>query len=509
MSVRLFDRIRSGVSSLSVFVAVVTPVLFPAAVLPAAETPPNVLFIVVDDLNCMTGFMGDANAKTPHMDRLAEQGTVFTNAYCQAPICGPSRASVMTGLYPHTTGIYGHINDEEIRSVSRETAWCTYLPEYFHQHGYITAGIGKLFHQHVPEGVLDISGGRVAGFGPRPKARMNYEAEYTQTDWGAFPERDEQMPDFQSARWAAEWLQDRKRGRSEGSDAEGTQPFFLAVGFLRPHVPWHVPAKWFERYLPGTLELPPYLPNDLDDVPAFAQAVNAVPMMPTTAWAKENGEWEKILQAYLACVTFADDCVGTVLSALEESGEAENTVIVLWSDHGYHLGEKNRFAKHALWREANQVPMIIAGPRLPAGQRVNQPVGLIDLYPTLIDFCHLPPNPQLEGVSLAPLIEDPRRPWDRPVLTSYGKHNVALTGTRYRYLRYEDGSEELYDLQDDPHEWKNLATDADLAETKARLSQWIPKEQADWAEKSVNDINNSMTDQKRRLGARAPIMGSD
>ena len=229
----------------------------------------NVLFIAVDDLNDWIGCMhGHPNTKTPNIDKLAARGTLFTNSHCQAPICGPSRASLMTGLYPSTTGIYGQIYDDDIRNANSATESSTFLPEYFRQNGYKTMGVGKLFHTHAPKGVFDISGGRAPGFGPKPEKRMKWEGKSgpdyqgTATDWGPFPERDEEMPDYQSAQWVRDRLNE-----------EHEKPFFLAVGFLRPHVPWHVPQKWFDLHPEEQLELPPYLPSDYDDIPEIGRQV--------------------------------------------------------------------------------------------------------------------------------------------------------------------------------------------------------------------------------------------
>ena len=471
------------------------PLLLALCQVPVNAAQPNVLLIAVDDLNAWAGFMGGhPNAATPNMDVLARRGSVFLNAYCQAPICGPSRASLMTGLYPHTTGIYGHINDRDIRLVNEATVEAIFLPEYFRRHGYETLGVGKLFHQHAPNSVFDVSGGREAGFGPKPADPMNWKAESTQTDWGPFPATNEEMPDYRSAEWAIKQLQQ-----------ERDKPFLLAVGFLRPHVPWHVPQEWFERHPLDKIQTPPYLPSDFEDIPILAAAVNAAPMMPTAEWAIEHDEWREITQAYLACVSFVDHCIGMVLEGLEESPYADNTIVVLWSDHGYQLGEKNRFAKHALWREATRVPMIIAGPNLPARQQISQPAGLIDLYPTLIELCQLPPNDCLEGKSLVPLIRNPALEASSPALTAYGRGNFAISSERFRYLRYEDGSEELYDLLTDPNEWNNLADYDQFQEIKSRLREFIPEHEAAWARDSSNPITDYFDKQKERLGVQAPV----
>ena len=325
---------------------VVCMVLTCASVVVGAERKPNVLMIAVDDLNDWVGFLsGHANAYTPNMDRLAARGTVFENAHCQAPICGPSRASLMSGLLPSTTGIYGQIKDDQIRKDNAATKNVTFMPEYFRNAGYKTMGIGKLFHDHAPKGVFEVSGGRKGGFGPYPKKRIKWPTpevnkkiflgkKYkTSTDWGAFPDKDEKMPDYDNATWAVDQLQQVH-----------DRPFFLAVGFARPHVPWLVPQKWFDLHPIDKVQLPPYVKGDQDDVPEISKRMHEMEQMPTAEWAQSSGKWKEIVQAYLACTSFADACVGRVLDALDKSTYADNTIVVLWTDHGYHLGEKNPFA---------------------------------------------------------------------------------------------------------------------------------------------------------------------
>ena len=444
---------------------------------------PNVLFLAVDDLNDWIGCLdGHPNTLTPNMDRLAKRGTLFTNAHCQAPICGPSRASLMTGLLPSTTGIYGQINDRNLRKASDATRDAPFLFEYFRDQGYHTMAIGKLFHSHVPEGTVDESGGRARGFGPKPPKRLKWDATKTSTDWGPFPERDDQMPDYQSAQWSAERLR-----------RDYDRPFFLAAGFLRPHVPWHVPQRWFDLHPPETLTTPPYLASDYDDLPEIAIRLAEVPMMPTTKWAVESKEWKNIVQAYLACVSFVDHQVGEVLKALDESPHAGNTVVVLWSDHGYHLGEKNRFAKHSLWERATRAPLMFAGPGLAKGQVCGKPVGMIDLYPTLADLCGLPANPRNEGHSLRPLLDDPGSPWPYAAITTYGRNNHAVRTEHHRYISYEDGSEELYDHRQDGNEWHNLAGEAEQRATIARLRKHLPAVNAPWSPAAPYDYNPYLT----------------
>ncbi len=455
---------------------------------PGDAGPPNILFIAVDDLNSWLGCMqGHPQARTPNIDRLAERGVVFHNAHCQAPICGPSRASLMSGYLPSTTGIYGQIRDDRLRTASRQTGSTPFLPEWFAQHGYHTMGVGKLFHNHAPDGAFAESGGRVSGFGPKPPERLRWNRQGTSTDWGPYPEADEEMPDYGSAQWAAERL---------GRDHD--RPFFLGVGFLRPHVPWHVPRKWFDLFPPDELEMPAYRPGDQDDVPGISRALHALPMMPTTDWAIESGNWKNIVQAYLACVAFVDAQVGKVLDALESSPWADNTHVALWGDHGYHIGEKNRFGKHSVWEEATRTPLIVAGPGIAPGN-ARQPAGLIDLYPTLADLCGLPANSANEGRSLRPLLEDPdAADWPHAALTTYGRNNHGVRDEHYRYIRYEDGTEELYDHRDDAHEWTNLATDPDLDGVKQRLAAHLPAVNAPWSEQSVYDYNDYLTAHRKR-----------
>ncbi len=464
----------------------------------ATDNRPNVLFIAVDDLNtwlgCLTNY---SNTKTPNIDRLAARGVLFSNAQCQAPLCGPSRASLMTGLRPSTTGIYGMIDDDIIRSESNpSTKDIVFLPEYFKNQGYHTMGIGKLFHEHAPEGVFDESGGRVKGFGPVPAKRFVWDGHgtadrknygRTSTDWGAFPEADSLMPDHQSADWAVERL-----GRKYD------KPFFMGVGFLRPHVPLYVPQKWFDMHPIEGIQVAPYQSDDLDDVPTVGLQINDLPMMPTTEWAKKSGEWPKIIQAYLASVSFVDYQVGRVLDALEESGYADNTVIVLWSDHGYRLGEKGTFAKHGLWESATKAPLMFAAPDLPMGKVIGAPVELLSIYPTLLELCGLPAYGKNEGKSLVSLMQGEGASEKPIALTTYGMNNHAVVSEQYRYIRYEDGKEEFYDHKNDPNEWNNQADNPEYAREKASLEKHIPKVNAKWDAHSSYTFQPYFVEQKAR-----------
>ncbi|MFC1518606.1 sulfatase [Pseudomonadota bacterium] len=440
---------------------------------------PNVLMLIVDDLNDWVGPLGGhPNTKTPNIDKLAAQGTVFTNAHAPAPLCGPSRASIMTGLAPSSTGIYGHVHDDDIKAANDKAASSIFLSEYFKQHGYYTAAVGKVFHERVATDSFDNYGGRVKGFGPYPEKRMKWHDARTNTDWGAFPEKDEQMPDYDSAQWLAKQL-----GQSHN------KPFFMVGGFLRPHVPWHVPQKWFDLHPAADLALPAFLANDLDDVPDIAKKVTELPMMPTTEWAIENGEWRNMVQAYLASVSFVDSCIGIVLDALESSEYRDNTAVVLWGDHGYQLGEKSKFAKMALWERATRTPLIIKPPKAAKKQVSNQPVSLLDLYPTLLKICGLPENKALEGRDISPLLYKPDAQMDHAAVTTYGPNNHAVRTERFRYIRYEDGTEELYDHILDANEWLNLANNPKYQSIKDQLIQYLPRENAAWSPVSYYDGN--------------------
>ncbi len=459
----------------------------------SASEHPNVVMICIDDLNDWLGCMqGHPNSITPNIDRLAKNGVLFTNAHCQAPLCGPSRASLMTGLRPSTTGIYGMIDDDRIRQDNPATKNVVFIPEYFKNNGYHTMGIGKIFHHHAPRGVFDESGGRVPGFGPVPPKRFVWQGDPglegyagTSTDWGAFPAVDSLMPDYQSTQWAIKRL---------SRDYE--KPFFLAVGFLRPHVPWYVPQKWFDMHPLESIETPPYLVSDLEDLPPIVSEIDDLPMMPTTQWAIENEEWPKIVQAYLACVSFVDYYVGEILNALEKSDHNDNTIVVLWSDHGYRLGEKGTFAKHCLWDRGTKAPLIFAGKGIIEGQVVQSPAEMLSVYPTLLELCHLKPCSENEGISLVPILRGEKKSVGDFALTTYGWGNHGIRTENSRYIRYNDGSEEFYDHITDSNEWYNLVPSGDVQEEITRLKEFFPTTDVPYAKYSVYNFNPYFTKDK-------------
>lgn len=461
------------------------------------QKQPNVLFIAVDDLNTWLGCLNDySNTKTPNMDKLAAEGVLFSNAHCQAPLCGPSRASIMSGLRPSTTGIYGMISDNKVRSENPATKDIIFLPEYFRNNGYHTMGIGKLFHIHAPDGIFDESGGRVKGFGPLPEKRLVWDGfgtsdrkRYgrTSTDWGPYPEVDSLMPDHQSVDWAIERL-NRKYDK----------PFFLGLGFLRPHVPLYVPQKWFDMHPLDGIQVAPYQSDDLIDVPPIALQINDLPMMPSTEWAKESGEWKKIIQAYLACVSFVDYEIGRVMEALQNSEYGDNTIIVLWSDHGYRLGEKGTFAKHALWEPATKAPLMFVGPGLPKGKIIDSPAEMLSVYPTLLELCGLPAYEKNEGKSLLSTMQNEKEDDGAFALTTFAMNNHAVKADGFRYIRYEDGGEELYDHKNDPNEFKNQANNGDYKDKIEALKKYLPKINAKWDPLSSYTFQPYFVEQKAR-----------
>jgi arylsulfatase A-like enzyme len=286
-------------------------------------------------------------------------------------------------------------------------------------------------------------------------------------DWGPFPDRDEQHYDFQTAQWAIDKLKTSPQ-----------QPFLLAVGFSLPHVPCYAPQKWFDLYPDDDSLLPEAPEDDRDDVPDFAWRLHWQLPEPRLKWLKESGQWRPLVRAYLASVSLIDAQIGRLLAALKESGQAENTVVVVLSDHGFHLGEKGISGKNTLWERSARVPLIFAGPGVAADAKCKRPAELLDLYPTLIDLCGLPARDDLEGHSLLPQLRDAAAPRLQPAITTHGPGNHAVRNERWRYIRYADGSEELYDIAADPHEWHNLAADAKLADVKRDLAAWLPKTNA-------------------------------
>ncbi len=432
---------------------------------------PNVLFIAIDDMNDgITLFGEDRPFKTPHIRALARRGVFFSRAYCASAACNPSRAAILSGRRPHNTGVYG--NSTDWRAATRGGLT---LPAYFGKHGYYTAGFGKIYH-HKQDGAFNDPSAwdhfRKMDAQYMPAKKLNGAPGYgsRNTDWGAWPKDSEETNtmDYKSVSYAIEVLKKKH-----------DKPFFLACGIFKPHSPFFAPMKYHDLY-DEEIALPERKQNDWSDLPTGASR-----LMGSTKWfwndmmkveGEQKGSYRDFIRAYAACCSFADRSLGRLVSALDAGGHGKNTVIVLWSDHGFHLGEKNHIEKFALWEKANHVPFIIVDPRKAqsAGKTCVHPVDLMAIYPTLLELCGLPANETNDGISVAAQLTDPGRVLSRPALMTYGFNNHAVRTARWRYIRYADGTEELYDHKRDPHEWYNLASDPALGQVLSNHAKWLP-----------------------------------
>ncbi len=453
----------------------------------AADSRPNILFIAIDDLNDWIGCMkGHPQTKTPNIDRLAERGVLFTNAHCAAPVCLASRTAIFCGRYPHTTGVYSNWGATMGKAPPRE--W--QLPVHLAAAGYETLGAGKLYHSSGPKFFDDYfeteqrwspfsreqarykdaerpskgtnSPKHVIADGPGhrewvlplnglPSERNADSAEGESFDWGPAEVEDAEMGDARVTDWVVKKLGEKR-----------TKPFFLGAGYYRPHIPLFAPKRDFDALPPvEEIKLPSVLAADLDDIGKQGRQTARDPITAGThAIVAKNHQWQQAVRAYLACVTFVDRQIGRLIDQLDHSPHAQNTWIILWSDHGWHLGEKEHWGKWTGWRQATRVPLIIVPPRSsqsPRGSTCGAPVSLLDLYPTVAELCQLPKQDDAHGLSLVPLLAEPGRASDRRVLTSFDPGNYALSTDGWRFIRYASGEEELYDMGADQQEWHNLA----------------------------------------------------
>lgn len=452
---------------------------------------PNVLFISVDDLNDWIGCLGGhPQAKTPNFDRLAASGMLFTNAHCPAPACNPSRGAIMTGISPHVSGLYDNRQKMRERMPDAEL-----LPKHFSNHGYWSAGSGKLLHYFIDASSWD------AYYPPKetedpfprtyypPKRPVNLPRggpwQYVETDWAALDVTDEEFGgDWLVSKWIGEQLAKKH-----------DKPFFLACGIYRPHEPWFVPRKYFEPFPLEKIELPPgYRKDDLDDLPTAGKQRG-----PNRYFAhiQKEGQWKKGIQGYLASIYFADTMLGRVLDALENGPNKSNTIVVLWSDHGWHLGEKQHWQKYTGWRVCTRVPLMVRVPAgtagLPdgttAGTRCNAPVNLLSLYPTLTGLCGLPSKETNDGPSLVPLLKNENAEWPHVSITYLGRPgNFGVSGRRFRYIGYDNGDEELYDIKTDRYEWTNLAEKSEFSDHLAELKSHIPSKFAKYKNASAGSL---------------------
>jgi len=426
----------------------------------SAAPRPNILFIALDDLNDWVGCLGGhPQARTPNIDRLARSGVLFENAHCAAPACNPSRTAIFTGLAPNRSGLYD--NRQKMREILPNTEL---LPKYFARHGYWAGGSGKMLHyfidarswdEYYPKKETENPFPPHIKWGKRPKSLPHAGPwMYVETDWHAFDVTDDE---FGGDAKVADWV-------SGQLSRDHDRPFFLACGIYRPHEPWFVPKKYFDMFPLDEVQMPPGLKDDdLDDLPPAGKRRGPNRYL---AHIKKHGQWRQGIQAYLASIAYADAMLGRVLDALNKSPHRDNTIVVLWSDHGWHLGEKQHWQKFTGWRVCTRVPLIIhvpsGAPGLPEGsangRRCSRPVSLISLFATLTELAGLPNKPGIDGPSLVPLLRDPSTDWQSLATTFLNTPNAyAVSGERWRYIHYDDGGEELYDISSDPFEFNNLA----------------------------------------------------
>lgn len=434
----------------------------------------NVLFIAIDDLNDWIGPMGgNPQVNTPHLDKFANLSIVMNKAYCPATICGPSRSSLLTGRHCHNTGVYGNSNNLKKASKTKDLET---LPEYFGNRGYHTLTTGKIFHKHMTSEGLDEGHWAFHEVGKTKGSAggMLWKKQATHPDhkyggspmqWGATKAPLEKTKDYMNAKWTAEQFE---------RDFDG-KPFFMALGISRPHLPFFVPQKYFDMYPLDKVKPAPVKLDDYDDiVDANGKAFFKGPDATWLAVDKSNAHTE-LNRAYMASVTYADDCLGVVFDALAKSKYADNTIVMLWGDHGWYLGEKLKYRKTGLWEEAARVPFMVRVPGVNEGVKSDGVINLIDMYPTLIELCGLPENSNNDGRSFAKLIANPKMTWNEPTLSTMGHMNHALTDGRYRYISYKKGVQELYDHNSDPMEYNNLANNPEYAEIITKFKKQLPK----------------------------------
>ncbi|TWU61663.1 sulfatase [Crateriforma conspicua] len=418
---------------------------------------PNVLMIAVDDLNHWLTFMGrNPQAQTPNFDRLAKMGTAFTQAYCAVPACEPSRCALMGGRRPWVTGCY-----------KNGDKWKTHQPAgdglsaQFLKAGYYVAGAGKIYHgmqvhesewtEYMPQNGHTLNG-------PNVDKMDGYHVDKIHPNL-----KDDDLIDWHSTNYIIDRL-----------NRDDDQPFFLALGLYKPHLPFVVPRKYYDAFPLESIQLPPHREDDLDDLPPAA-----VKMARNGDHEKflKSGRWKAAIQSYLATCAYTDMNLGRLLDAFEKSPERDNTIVVFWTDHGWSFGEKEHWRKFALWEEPTRTPMIWVVPGMTKpSTRCERTVDLMSVYPTLCQLAGIPKPGHVSGYDITPLLEDPSASWDYPAITTHGYENHAVRTQQHRYIRYANGDEELYDSVADPYEWKNLANDPAFTSVKKDLAEWLPSD---------------------------------
>ncbi|MGL4555107.1 MAG: sulfatase [Gemmataceae bacterium] len=461
------------------------------ALVPLADAPkkPNVLFIAVDDLKPALACAGDPHAKTPNIDRLAARGTVFTRAYCQQAVCSPSRSSLLTGRRPDTTKVYDLVT--HFRTALPDVVT---LPQHFKDAGYHVRGVGKIYHggyDDAPSWSAPWEPTKGRNFGPgglKVMAELRAKAKADGSDVTRVRGLPFEAPDVDDGELNDGWTAGRAVELLKGRRGK-PEPFFLAVGFVKPHLPFVAPKKYWDRYDPAKLPVadssaapkgaPPFAPQFGGELRAYDGIPESGPVPEATA--------RKLVHGYYAAVSYMDAQVGRVLDALKEQGLADDTVVVLWGDHGWHLGDHGMWCKHTNYERATRAALVMSRPgQKAAGKATAALVEFVDIYPTLAEACGLARPDGVEGASFGPLLDDPGRPWKPAAFSQYpraagkGKGRVmgyAVRTARHRYVewRERDGgavvARELYDHESDPGEDVNVAADPANAEVMAGLAR--------------------------------------
>ncbi len=471
---KIFRSRRGAIAVLSLGISGLVMFSFLSFKPTRTATPPrklNVLFIATDDCNNDLSIYGNSQMNTPNFERLAKRGITFNRAYCQFPLCNPSRTSLLAGLNPDETKVF-----DNVKTIRQTHPDIVTLPQLFRKNGYHSARVGKIFHYGVPGDIgtngLDDSlswDQRVNPIG-RDKAEQSKVQNLTPArglgsalSFLSAEGTDEEQTDGKVATEAIRLLTEINQ-----------KPFFLAVGFFRPHTPYVAPKKYFNMYPVGKINLPNEPANDLDDIPQaafFTKPAN---------WGLSEAKRKEAIQGYHAAISFMDAQMGRLLDALDSLKLSDNTVIVLWSDHGYNLGEHGQWMKQSLFENSARVPMIISVPGGVAGKVSQRTVGLIDLYPTLADLCGLPVTHKLSGMSLKPLLRNPNAVWNRPAFTQVARGDImgrSVRTERWRYTEWDEGKagKELYDEENDKGEITNIALEPKFASTVAELSALLRK----------------------------------
>jgi len=421
---------------------------------------PNVLFIAVDDLNAWVTHLGrNPQAMTPNIDRLAEMGITFRRAYCAVPACNPARAALMTGQRPWTTACY--FNGDPWKEYTTEGFG---LSAQFMNAGYHVAGAGKIYHS---ETYFESEWSEYMD--TKPYSLNGPDVQKNQGYHEPLPHdlKDDDLRDWHVVNWCIEQMQEQR-----------DEPLFLACGLYKPHLPFAVPRKYYEMFPRDEIQLPPHREDDLDDIPPAGVRMAG----PQGDHAKflESGRWKDAVQSYLATCAYTDMNIGRLLDGLENSPMADNTIIVLWGDHGWSFGEKSHWRKFALWEEPTRAPLIWVAPGVTQpGSACDHPIDFMSIYPTLCELTGIDIPSHVEGPSAISLLRDPTAPWSHAAITTHGYKNHTVRTTTHRYIQYADGSEELYDHTVDPYEWTNLAPLPESQEAIEQLKEYLPTHNAE------------------------------